>query len=86
MLKIKKDGRMLELEMGGSVKEICIDLCCAITAIHQRIGQDGADLTEMFRLCMVAAVTEPESPVWKPLENATIIEIDKDALGKGGGQ
>lgn len=82
MLKFEKDGKVMKLETGGSVERICIDLCYGITAIHQRIGQDGADLAELFKACMVAAVTDPDSPVWKPLENATIIEIDKDALGR----
>lgn len=86
MLKIEKNGNVMKLEVGGGLNEICIDLCYAISAIHQGIGKDSPEMGKAFRACMTAAVTVPESPAWGPLENATIIEIDKDALGKGCGQ
>lgn len=86
MLKIEKNGNVMKLEVSGGLDEICIDLCYAISAIHQRIGKDSPEMGEVFRACMTDAVTEPGSPVWELMENVTIIEIDKDALGKGCGQ
>ncbi len=82
MLKIQKNGKAMSLEVGGGPDEICIDLCYVITGIHQWMEKKSADMAERFRACMVAVVTAPDSPVWKPMENATIIEIDKDALGR----
>lgn len=82
MLKIQKDGKVMSLEVGGGLNEICIDLCYVLTAIHQRMEKEGADMAKCFKECMVAAVTAPDSPVWEQLQNATIIEIDKDALGR----
>lgn len=85
MLKIEKNGLVMKIEAGGDLEEITADLCYAITALHQRLGQDDPQRGKTFRRYMVTAVTAPESPVWEPLEGATVIEIDKNAMRRGEG-
>lgn len=38
MLKFEKDGKVMKLEVGGTVEGVCIDLCYAITAIRWRMA------------------------------------------------
>lgn len=85
MLNYKtKDGKVTELAAQGSMKDLLAESAYLLTAVYSMIARRDKAVAEIFKVSMMMAAGDPESPVWKNIEPdcLSIVQRVKPKEGK----
>lgn len=62
MIKCERVGREMTIEADGTVQQVAADCCEVISAIYRKVPSPAR---ELFKACVLMAVTHEESPMWR---------------------
>lgn len=62
MIKCERIGREMTIEVDGTVQQVAADCCEVISAIYRKVP---STTRELFKACVLMAVTHEESPMWR---------------------
>lgn len=69
MLSYKNEnGKVKELAAGGTMGDLLAESAYLLTAIYGMLARRDKAAAEIFKVSMMMAVGDPESPVWKNIE------------------
>ena len=69
MLSYKNEnGNVKELAAGGSMGDLLAESAYLLTAVYSMLARRDKAAAEIFKVSMMVAVEDPESPVWKNIE------------------
>lgn len=60
-----ENGNVKELAAGGSMKDLLAESAYLLTAIYGMLARSDKAAAEIFKVSMMMAVGDPESPVWQ---------------------
>lgn len=63
-----ENGNVKELTAQGSMKDLLAESAYLLTAIYSMLARRDKAVAEIFKVSMMMAVGDPESPVWKNIE------------------
>ena len=76
MLKVNiKKGEQSEIVATGSTAEIMADIVVTINSIYGQMQAADKNGAEEFRLGLFNVMTDPNGPMWKPIEGAEGVEF-----------
>lgn len=81
MIKCKCIGREMTIEVDGAVQQVAADCCEVISAIYRKVP---SPTRELFKACVLMAVTHEESPMWRldRREDSVTFCSSKDELAR----
>lgn len=81
MIKCERIGREMTIEVDGAVQQVAADCCEVISAIYRKVP---SPTRELFKACVLMAVTHEESPVWRldRREDSVTFCSSKDELAR----
>ena len=66
MLSYKNEnGKVKELAAGGTMGDMLAESAYLLTAVYGMLARRDKAAAEIFKVSMMMAVGDPESPVWK---------------------
>ena len=69
MLSYKNEnGNVKELAAGGSMGDLLAESAYLLTAVYSMLACRDKAAAEIFKVSMMMAVGDPESPVWQDLK------------------
>lgn len=69
MLSYKNEnGNVKELAAGGTMGDLLAESAYLLTAVYGMLARRDKAAAEIFKVSMMMAVGDPESPVWKNIE------------------
>lgn len=69
MLSYKNEnGKVKELAAGGSMGDLLAESAYLLTAVYSMLARRDKAAAEIFKVSMMMAVRDPESPVWQDLK------------------
>ena len=69
MLSYKNEnGIVKELADGGTMGDLLAESAYLLTAVYSMLARSDKAAAEIFKVSMMMAVGDPESPVWKNIE------------------
>lgn len=63
-----ENGTVKELAAGGSMKDLLTESAYLLTAVYGMLARGDKAAAEIFKVTMMMAVGDPESPVWQDLK------------------
>lgn len=63
-----ENGNVKELAAQGSMKDLFAESAYLLTAVYSMIARGDKAAAEIFKMSMMMAVGDPESPVWQDLK------------------
>nr|DAO81208.1 MAG TPA: hypothetical protein [Caudoviricetes sp.] len=63
-----ENGTVKELAAQGSMKDLLAESAYLLTAVYSMLARGDKAAAEIFKVSMMMAVGEPESPVWQDLK------------------
>lgn len=85
MLSYKNEnGNVKELAAGGTMGDLLAESAYLLTAVYSMLARRDKAAAEIFKVSMMMAVGDPESPVWKNIEPdcLSIVQRVKPKEGK----
>lgn len=85
MLSYKNEnGKVKELTAAGSMGDLLAESAYLLTAVYSMLAHRDKAAAEIFKVSMMVAVGDPESPVWKNIEpdRLSIVQRVKPKEGK----
>lgn len=79
-----ENGNVKELAAEGMMGDLLVESAYLLTAVYGMIARSDKAAAEIFKVSMMMAVGDPESPVWKNIEPncISIVQRDKPKEGK----
>lgn len=62
MIKCERVGGEMTIEADGTAQQVAADCCEVISAIYRKVPSPAR---ELFKACVLMAVTHEESPMWR---------------------
>ena len=63
-----ENGNVKELAAQGSMKDLLAESAYLLTTVYSMLARGDKATAEIFKVSMMMAVGDPESPVWKNIE------------------
>lgn len=63
-----ENGNVKELAAQGSMKDLLAESAYLLTAVYSMLARRDKAAAEIFKVSMMVAVGDPESPVWQDLK------------------
>ena len=85
MLSYKNEnGHVKELAVRGTMKDLFVESAYLLAAVYDTLARRDKAAAEIFKVSMMMAVGDPESPVWKNIEPdcLSIVQCVKPKEGK----
>ena len=79
-----ENGTVKELAAQGSMKDLLAESAYLLTAVYSMLARGDKAAAEIFKVNMMMAVGDPESPVWQNLKPncLSIVQRVKPEEGK----